>query len=400
MVARTDGFPRALLRQPVQARLAYFTTYTIGHAHIQQALNAVLDRISRPRDTWTPVVQVIGPAGVGKTTLVRAVERELARRLRGTLQADPGRLPFASISSEVPESGSFNWKDFCFSGLEALREPLIERKIDLPPLALLAAATDLPAVLRPRTPTHILRRVLVSALLHRAPAALLVDEAQHLAMVTGARKFQHQMDYIKRLADATGVPIVLVGNYGLCLLRNQSAQLGRRTVDIHFRRYDVDREQDAADFRDILLSFQAHLPLPEPPDLLSRWDYLYVRSVGCIGLLKQWLLDALADAGMAAERTITTALLERTAPLTSTSTKVLEEALDGESLLADAENDADSHAAEEHLRRLLRLNSAPSASQTAPVSPTTARQSRGVRPGIRRPRRDPVGPAGEAASGT
>ncbi len=386
MAAQMTGFPHGLLRRSRRARLAYFATYTIGHAIIMDALDAVLRAITQPIDTWTPVILVIGPAGVGKTTLVRAVERALARRLHQDLAANPGRLPFVSIASDVPEAGSFNWKDFCLLGLDALNEPLVEHKTDVPPPA--ALATDLPSLLAPRTPAHILRRALINALIHRAPGAFLIDEAQQLAMIAGSRRLQHQMDYIKRLADATRVPPVLVGNYGLCALRNQSAQLGRRTREIHVRRYDATRSRDEADFRDIVLSFQYHLPVAEQPDLLAAWDYLYLRSVGCIGLLKQWLLDALDWTMETGADTITRATLERTAPPPSKSKKVLEEALEGEAKLAELDPEANVQAAEAELRSLLRLAPLPTPPIAASLPPSEGR--RGRRPGERNPVRDPV----------
>jgi hypothetical protein len=301
-------------------------------------------------------------------------------------------LPTVSLACDVPESGSFNWKDFCLLGLEAMDEPLIRRKVYLAP-----ATAETPLLLRTRTPATVLRRALVQALIHRAPSALLVDEAQQLAIVAGSRKLQHQMDYIKRLADASHVPVVLVGNYGLCALRNQSAQLGRRTREIHVRRYDATRTQDATDFKDIVLSFQCHLPLPEQPDLLAEWEYLYLRSVGCIGLLKQWLLDALDLATEQGLSTLTRTTLARTAPLPSKSKKVLEEALEGEVKLAELDPDADPRAAETELRALLRL--APLSTQQPPASATTIHTTRTRRPGERKPVRDPVGPGTAVLTG-
>lgn len=391
MAVPTPGFPPPLLSRSAQERVAYFASYTVGHALIQKAMAAVLRVITQPIDTWTPVTLVVGPAGVGKTTLVRALERELTRRLHSELAANPGRLPFVSVASEVPESGSFNWKDFCLAGLEAMDEPLIGRKVYLAPPAAAPAASCASTM---RTPANVLRRALVSALVHRAPAAFLIDEAQQLAMVSGARKFQHQMDYLKRLADATRVPPVLVGNYGLCLLRDQSAQLARRTTDVHFRRYDATRTDDAGDFQDIVLSFQQHLPLAEPPDLIRHWDYLYLRSVGCIGLLKKWLLDALERTIEADAPSITRADLERTAPLLSASKKVLEEALDGEAILTELAPEADVRPGEAELRALLRLPS-PLDPTPRPQQPSPEPRSPGARrrrPGERQPVRDPVGP--------
>jgi hypothetical protein len=391
-MAAQVGFPRSLLGASGRARREYFAAYTIGHAVIVQALATVLRALEQPATTWTPVILVIGPAGVGKTTLIHTLERDLARRMRHQLAANPGQLPSVSLACDVPESGSFNWKDFCLLGLEAMDEPLIRRKVYLAPVT-----AETPALLRPRTPATILRRALVQALLNRAPSALLIDEAQQLAIVAGSRKLQHQMDYLKRLADASRVPVVLVGNYGLCALRNQSAQLGRRTREIHVRRYDATRAQDVADFKDIVLSFQHHLPLPEQPDLLAEWEYLYLRSVGCIGLLKQWLLDALDHATEKRMGTLTRATLERTAPLPSKSKKVLEEALEGEAKLAELDPDADPRAAETELRALLRL--APLHPQPSPASAPAMHTRKARRPGERKPARDPVGPDAAVLTG-
>jgi hypothetical protein len=204
------------------------------------------------------------------------------------------------------------------------------------------------------------------------------------------------MDYLKRLADATGVPHVLFGDYGLCLLRNLSGQLGRRTVDLHFRRYDATRPPDVDDFRDVVLSFQCHLPLPRPPDLVAQWEELYLRSVGCVGLLKGWLGRALAAALEDGAPTLTPAALRRAAPAPSKSLQVLKEALEGEAQLAELDEAADLRAAEAELRTLLRLGTrAVPAASGPPATPPAARAARRRRAvGVRRAARDPVARGG------
>ncbi|HVB11461.1 MAG TPA: ATP-binding protein [Bacillota bacterium] len=392
-----------MLRRSNAARLAYFTRYTMGHAQLQAALSTVVRALGQPADTFTPVVLVIGPAGVGKTTLLHAVSREVTRQVRPTLAADPGRLPCVCLVTDVPASGSFSWKEYCHSALVAMHEPLIERKVPLPegaPPRLDGAHL----LLGQRGSEALLRRALVQAAKHRAPTAFLVDEAQHAALIVGGRKLQQQMDYIKRLADATGVPHVLFGNYGLCLLRNLSGQLGRRTEDVHFRRYDAARPQDVADFRDVVLSFQCHLPLPTQPDLLTDWEYLYLRSVGCVGLLKGWLKRALARALEEGAPTVTPAVLRRAAPPPSKSTQVLKEALEGEAQLAELDEDADLRGAEADLRRLLRLGAGSAQGVTATVPSPAAELPRPPRVrravGVRAATRDPVrGSASHDAEG-
>src|SRR5260370_16895334 len=38
------------------------------------------------------------------------------------------------------------------------------------------------------------------------------------------------------------------------------------------------------------------MPFAQPPDLTNSWEYLYERSIGCVGILKDWLARALATA--------------------------------------------------------------------------------------------------------
>ena len=43
---------------------------------------------------------------------------------------------------------------------------------------------------------------------------------------------------------------------------------------------------DAAIFKNIVRSFEGQLPLGEASNLVDAWEYLYERSVGCVGILK------------------------------------------------------------------------------------------------------------------
>lgn len=150
---------------------------------------------------------------------------------------------------------------------------------------------DSRSVGRPKTAgVTELRHAVEQALKYRRPVVVCVDEAQHLARMASGRKLQDQLDCIKSLANLTGVPIVLCGHYELLVFRNLSAQLSRRSIDIHFRRYRADEKSELRIFKNVIWSFGRHLPLSEEPDLVEQWDYLYERSLGCVGVLKVWLL--------------------------------------------------------------------------------------------------------------
>src|SRR5439155_800125 len=57
------------------------------------------------------LVMVLGPTGVGKTTLKAKVEQILTQSLVFALQTDRGRIPVVSVEAVAPESGNFNWRD-------------------------------------------------------------------------------------------------------------------------------------------------------------------------------------------------------------------------------------------------------------------------------------------------
>ena len=84
------------------------------------------------------------------------------------------------------------------------------------------------------------------------------------------RRLSDQLDVIKSIANCTGTVHVLLGTYGLLAFRNLSAQLSRRSVDIHFPRYRADDPEDLKAFMTVLRSFEQHLPLSRAARLGER----------------------------------------------------------------------------------------------------------------------------------
>jgi hypothetical protein len=131
---------------------------------------------------------------------------------------------------------------------------------------------------------------------------------------------------------------VLVGTYDLLVFRNLSAQLSRRSIDIHFSRYRAANEADMRAFRSVLWSFQRNVPLEEEPDLLQHWKYCYERTIGCVGVLKDWLTRALAEAMEKGEKTLSRALLEQHALSVDRCDQMITEAMAGEAALTEDDN--------------------------------------------------------------
>jgi hypothetical protein len=84
-----------------------------------------------------------------------------------------------------------------------------------------------------------------------------------------------------------------------------------------------------------LNSFAQQLPIADPPDLAHDWEFLYERSVGCMGVLKQWLIRAVSVALRAGEATLSRSNLESQAPSVAQADKIISEASEGEMRLMD-----------------------------------------------------------------
>jgi len=384
-----EGFPRALLDQPAEARMAYFRAFTMAHPLLKEADVALKQAIQDPAG-WS-LIFVYGPTGVGKTTLRLRVEKHLKQSLLEELRENPGRVPVASIEAPA-DSPQFSWRDYYRRALVALEEPLIDHKISYRVRGVFRDGCGR-LTLDPRAVGLEVRYALEGALLHRRPVAFFIDEAQHLAKIKSGRKLQDQLDSIKSLASLTNTVHVLIGTYELLPFRNLSAQLSRRSVDIHFRRYRPDRQGDYVTFQSVVFTFQRHLPLSGESDLLKHFDYCYERSIGCVGVLKDWLTRALAVALVSNSAVITRKILEQTAWSVDQSERMAKEALEGESELVENEESRG------RLRKLLCLDAIASLNRDC-IIPTDDGPSvagpRKRRVGQRRPVRDVVGANHEA----
>lgn len=381
MTTQTDSFPRTLLTRPPAERLAYFSTKVIAHPHLKAVHDAVMQAIRQP--SGAAILVVFGPTGVGKTTLRRRIEQQLIADFLPTQPDSPGRIPVVGVEALAPESGSFNWKDYYTRALRALHEPLIGDKIDYGVRGIRHNRSG-QLVIGPSVVVAELRSALEACLRARQPAAVLVDEAQHLKKMTSGRRLLDQMDTLKSLASTTQTLHVLIGTYEVLGLTHLSGQLSRRSSEIHFARYRFDDVVERQMFVRVLYTFQRHLPLDGEPDLVGQVDYLYERCVGCVGVLKTWLTQTLAAALADGASTLTRPMLEQwTIPVPSLM-RMAREIADGEALLHDREGQLSD------VRRLLGMDGAATALRPSADDRTESpRRKRSI--GQRAPLRDPIG---------
>jgi hypothetical protein len=365
------------LAEPWSVRLAHFQRYTVAHPQLMEAKERLIAAIrnSAPNS----LIFVFGPTGVGKTTLRLKAEQILTTELREQLEQDRGRLAVVSVEAIAPESGSFSWRDHFKRLLLQMNEPLIEYKQDLQS----GFVVRTPA--RPKPTTGEYRYGVEQALRFRRPAAVMIDEAQHLAKIASGRRLLDQLDVIKSMANQSQTVHVLYGTYDLLAFRNLNGQLSRRSVDVHFPRYRAESAADRKAFLSWLNSFAQQLPLPDSPDLARDWEFLYERSVGCVGVLKQWLIRSLSVVLRTGEATLSRRNLESQAPSVAQADKIISEASEGEMRLMN------SNEAVLRLREQLGLVPLKRSRQSTEQPVEALAQRAGRRPGQRRPARDVIG---------
>lgn len=302
------AFTQELLNKSSEDKTCYFKSITVPHRKLKEALDRLLINILEPADTL--VFLVFGVTGVGKTTLRLRLEKLLLERFLPELQVNPGKIAVASVEAIPAERGNFSHKDYYIRALESLNEVLIEYKsnyklswTDNKDLGLINQSN------RKDVPT--LRRAMEKVFRYRQLRCFLVDEAQHLLMMSGGHQMLHQMNWIKSIANLTGTVHILFGTYELLNCSTLNGQVGRRSEDIHLTPYQLDEAEDVTEFIRVIRTLEKHLPLEEEPYLENYYEYLFSGSVGCVGILKNWLTRSLRFAYEEDAATLTIKHLEQ-----------------------------------------------------------------------------------------
>ncbi|MFZ0707424.1 MAG: ATP-binding protein [Candidatus Korobacteraceae bacterium] len=362
-----------------ELRLDRFRSFTVAHPRLVEAKETLINAIRGAEPN--SLIFVFGPTGVGKTTLRLKTEQLITAELLSELHEDITRVPVVSVEAVAPESGSFNWRDHYKRLLHQLDEPLIDRKLNRQvERAFVEPSMRFMPTFRAVGTEY--RYAVEQAIRYRRPVAVMIDEAQHLGKISSGRRLLDQLDVVKSIANQTKTVHVLFGTYDLLAFRNLNGQLSRRSVDVHLARYRAEDSEDRQTFINVVQSFEKELAFEDQSDLVSDWEFLYERSLGCVGILKEWLVRAATVASRKGCRRLTRADLESQALCVAQCEQLYAETTDGELKL----NERREAVARLRGRLGLSTHATTEVDPTRPAPPVKRR-----RPGQRLPTRDVIG---------
>lgn len=244
----------------------------IAHPHYEHAERQLFTQLSMGAPG--SVVLLVGPTRVGKSRLVKAVSEQLVMQ-----PPTNDEQPIISVEAATTINGRFSMKHLTLRALQELRHPLFGEH---------------GRVIRQSESETQLRLQLEQAIRYRKTRYLIVDEAHHLLRISRTRLAAEILDSLKCLANATGVVLVLVGGYELFTVGLSSAHLNGRMRVIEFGRYRPTGTDDRH-FLGILKGLDACLPWKKGQSLVIHWEYVKAGTLGCLGLLLNWINAALCE---------------------------------------------------------------------------------------------------------
>jgi len=269
--------------------------YCLQHLAYENSCN----QLRRALDDHRPghMVFLIGPTGVGKTTMRTSVMQEIF--------GDPtlwgrGRIPAIEQFALLANQSYFSSKDFVRGLLSELHEPSLEwlfRDSSLPASKLsqiqsqLKTARDQWDTLRPLRGTEgemwaAFRRGLVA----RGCKYVSVDQVTALLKNHRDTSPADHTLHLMALAESCGIMFIMTGIHEAARLWNVHSELRRRVVVVWAPPYSDRRAEDRDSFLRVLRSLEAKFQFAQRDMLLRMSGDLLAASGGIFGQLFELLI--------------------------------------------------------------------------------------------------------------
>lgn len=304
----------------IELALSAIETLKIEHSRFLRLRNRI---ISSLRAIWPgELIVLVGPSRVGKSRTIR----DALGIPENNQPAADGSMRTVMVEAEnASKNGEFSTKAFMAACLKAIQHPIYGVMAEDDPWG---AKLDR---LIHNTSEGTLRSAFERALELRQTEYWVVDEAHHVRYIPGGDKAATKvLDSWKCLASKTKIKLVLAGSYGLLPLIGLAPHLIGRQQTLSFDRYRAVSRTEVDSWEQILREFSKFLRFRDG-ESLSTWNrLLFEGSLGCVGLLSQWLRACLARVDSDDIDVVTREVLEATRTPEVQERELLAEILLGE----------------------------------------------------------------------
>jgi hypothetical protein len=315
-----------------------------------------------------------GPTGVGKTHLLKRLVLAIWEAFATLVQTVPSCVPVLFTTAVAHGARSFDFKRLYRDGLIGLGDLFVDRRMAHG----VRRAGDV-VVDRVSTTTSEMRYALECEFQERGTKFWIIDEAQHILLGGKSGSVVDQFDVLKSIAQTSDIKILLCGTYRLPELLRISGQVMRRSSTVQYNCYRSNVEEELRQFVSVAKTLMSKLPVNGFPDAAANTDLFYGGSLGCVGVLKDWIARAWAAAHFAGRSEI---ILDD-----FLSTKI-----DNEALEQMIDEIAWGDAGHGKLEWRLNRNGKGTAKNVCRKGKQAKGSTHPRRPGERNPTRDRVGP--------
>lgn len=280
---------------------------TLMHQNFEIVFNEILCATQHGRKD--EIVSVIGPSGIGKSTMMKYLSSYLIKQQSAGWKDDY----FPPIIVEAPASikGEFPWRSFLEEILEKLGEINVGNKLDLEQTENRKKQGKC-AISRSRPTIGQLERLMRLRIKSFKPVAILIDECQNMVHKIPDNDKLANLNRIKNWANTMNTKFILFGTHEAKELLNLNEQLARRVVPVYFPRYRRDSDNEVKAFAQFFYSLTKHFNIRIDSKADENFYDIYDYSLGCPGLLVSWLHRAIALCVSTNASKISLAIMKKT----------------------------------------------------------------------------------------